>query len=88
MADLSLIEDLEELSIHFLCDYQINTLLGNKFGYMYQIYKTALSAGNFLFGNVSPIAGLILNGSAYVTLYHVPGIILTTQVHIATKERI
>ena len=62
-----------------------NTLLGNKFGYMYQIHKTALSAGNFLFRNVSSIAGLILTGSAYVILYHAPGIILTTQGHTATK---
>lgn len=68
-----------------MCNYQINTLLGNKFGYMYQIHKTALSVGNFLFGNVSSIAGLILNGSAYIILYHDPGSILTTQGHTATK---
>lgn len=67
-----------------MCDYQINTLLGNKFGYMYQ-HKTALSVGNFLFGNVSSIAVLILNDSAYVILCHDPERILTTQGHTATK---
>lgn len=35
----------------------INTPFGNQFGYMYQIYRTALRPGNFLFGNISPIAG-------------------------------